>query len=100
MVSIVILTKNEEQDIDACLKSVQWSCDIHILDSGSTDRTIEIVSRYPVQIASHPFSSFGKQRNFALDNLLFKYDWILFLDADEAVTDKFKAAILESIENA
>lgn len=100
MVSIVVLTKDEEQDIDACLKSVQWSDDIHILDSGSIDKTIEIAKRYPVHITSHPFSSFGKQRNFALENLSFKYVWILFLDADEVATDKFKTAVLESISNA
>jgi glycosyltransferase involved in cell wall biosynthesis len=99
MVSVVVLTKNEERDINACLKSVLWSDDIHILDSGSTDKTIEIARGYPVNIISHPFSSFGKQRNFALDNLSFKYDWILFLDADEVVTDKFTAALRESITN-
>jgi glycosyltransferase involved in cell wall biosynthesis len=100
MISIVILTKNEERDINACLMSVQWADDIHILDSGSSDKTIEIASRFPVQVTSHPFSSFGKQRNFALENLSFKYDWILFLDADEVVTDKFKTAIQESVANA
>jgi glycosyltransferase involved in cell wall biosynthesis len=100
MVSIVILTKNEERDIDTCLKSIQWSNDIHILDSGSSDRTIEIANKYPVQIANHPFSSFGKQRNFALDNLMFKNEWILFLDADEIVTEKFQLALLKSVTTA
>ena len=100
MISIVILTKNEERDIDSCLKAIQWSDDIHILDSGSTDKTLELAIRYPVKIASHPFSSFGKQRNFALDNLPFKYEWILFLDADEVSTDEFHAALLESVSHA
>ena len=76
MISIVILTQNEEKDIDTCLKSVQWSDDIHILDSGSTDGTIEIARRYNVQIATNPFKSFGKQRNFALENLQYKNNWI------------------------
>jgi glycosyltransferase involved in cell wall biosynthesis len=100
MISIVILTKNEELDINACLMSIQWSDDIHILDSGSTDKTLEIVKQYPVKVSSNPFVSFGKQRNFALANLPFKYDWILFLDADEIVTEKFHAALIESVTHA
>ena len=72
MVSVVILTKNEETDLPACLQSIQWSDDIHILDSGSTDNTIEISKQFKAIVTSNPFESFGKQRNFALEKLPLK----------------------------
>lgn len=100
MISIVILTKDEEKDLPQALKSVQWSDDIHVLDSGSTDRTIEIAKEYGAVISSNPFKSFGQQRNHALDCLDIKNDWILFQDADEVVTDAFKDAMFKAIEEA
>lgn len=100
MISIVILTKNEEKDLPMALKSVTWSDDVHILDSGSTDKTLVIAEEYGAKVSSNPFKSFGQQRNYALDNIDIKYDWILFLDADEVVTDAFKNAIFSAIENA
>jgi glycosyltransferase involved in cell wall biosynthesis len=100
MISIIILTKNEEMDLPDCLHSVRWSDDVHILDSGSTDNTIHIAGLYGVNISVNPFVSFGQQRNFALDNLPLKYEWILFLDADEIVTEKFRDAMIEDIKNA
>src|SRR5258705_13621009 len=98
MISVVILTKNEEYDLPACLDSVKWCNDIYILDSGSTDKTIEIAKHYGVTISSNPFESFGKQRNFALDIFPIQNEWILFLDADEVVTDKFHRSIIEAIK--
>ncbi|SKB50950.1 glycosyltransferase family 2 protein [Dyadobacter psychrophilus] len=89
MISVVILTKNEEKDLPLCLASLRWSNDVHILDSGSTDRTVEIGIAHYAKIWYNDFESFGKQRNYALDNIHFRYDWILFLDADEIVTDDF-----------
>lgn len=100
MISIVILTKNEEKDLPMALNSVVWSDDIHILDSGSTDKTLKIAKEYGVIISSNPFKSFGQQRNYALDELKLKNEWILFLDADEVVTDLFKNAMFEAIKNA
>ncbi|WP_028295675.1 glycosyltransferase family 2 protein [Olivibacter sitiensis] len=100
MVSIIILTKNEEQDIDLCLKSIAWCDDIHVLDSGSVDKTIEIAEKYGAKIAFHPFESFGKQRNYALEHLNVKYDWVLFLDADERSTPAFRNALEVAISNA
>jgi glycosyltransferase involved in cell wall biosynthesis len=100
MISVVILTKNEEADLPDCLNSVSWSDDVHVLDSGSTDRTTEIARQQGVSISTNPFQSFGKQRNFALDHLIIRHDWILFLDADEIVTDTFKNALLKAISNA
>src|ERR1700712_1809960 len=98
MISVIILTKNEEHDLPACLESVSWSNDIHILDSYSTDNTLKIAEQYKTNISSHPFESFGKQRNFALDNLNIINDWILFLDADEVATEAFRVAIMEAIK--
>lgn len=100
MISVVILTKNEEQDLPYCLESLQWTDDIHVLDSGSTDRTLEIAESFGVQISFNRFKSFGKQRNFALDQLNIKYDWVLFLDADEVVTPAFEQAMKNSILEA
>ncbi|HEY6977153.1 MAG TPA: glycosyltransferase family 2 protein [Chitinophagaceae bacterium] len=100
MISVVILTKDEKLDLPACLKSLSWCDDVHVLDSGSTDGTIDIALDCGVRVWSNPFESFGKQRNFALDNLYILHEWILFLDADELVTEKFHYAITKATETA
>lgn len=99
MLSIVILTKNEEKDLPKCLDSLTWCDDVHVLDSGSSDRTLEIAFNKGAKISSNPFKSFGQQRNYALDNLKLN-DWILFLDADEVVTLEFKSSLLQVIQKA
>ena len=99
MISIVVLTKNEEKDLPACLQSVMWSDDIHVLDSGSTDKTIKIADDAGAHISVNTFISFGGQRNFALDHFTFKNEWIFFLDADEVVTEKFRVAMFKAINN-
>jgi glycosyltransferase involved in cell wall biosynthesis len=96
MISVIILTKNEEKDLPSCLESVAWSDDVHVLDSGSDDQTVAIARDYEAAVYVHPFESFGRQRNYALDHIPIKYDWILFLDADEIVTPAF----LNEMENA
>lgn len=100
MISVVILTKNEEQDLPACLDSLKWCDDVHILDSGSTDETLEVARKYRISISTNPFQSFGQQRNFALQNLPLKYEWIFFIDADEVVTPAFKKAITKATVEA
>lgn len=100
MVSVIILTKNEEKDLPICLRSLVWCDDIHVLDSGSTDDTVKIAEQFGVNIWYNPFKSFGKQRNFALDNLQIKYNWVLFIDADEVLTDKFTQALFDAIVNS
>ena len=100
MISIIILTKNEELDIRACLESIKWSDDIHLLDSYSTDKTVEIATAFGAKVTANSFESFGKQRNFALDFLDIRNSWVLFIDADEIVTDQFRLAILETTKKA
>lgn len=84
-ISVLILTKNEERDLPDCLASVQWSDDVHVLDSCSTDRTRSVAEAAGAQFTEHPFTGYSTQRNVGLA-LPFKYAWVLVLDADERMT--------------
>jgi len=87
-ISVIILTLNEEINIRACVASCEWCDDIHVLDSGSTDRTQEIAREMGAQVHYNAFKSFGEQRNWAIDNIPTKHKWIFHLDADERFTEK------------
>jgi len=100
MVSLIILTLNEEQDLPMCLNALKWCDDIHVLDSGSTDNTLKIAESYGACVHHNDFKSFGQQRNHALDSIKTKYNWVLFLDADEVVTSRFKDALHNTIVEA
>ncbi len=100
MISVVILTKDEEINISTCLKSVGWSDDIHVLDSGSTDRTVEIARDFGVRVWTNHFVSFAKQRNFALESIDIQHEWVLFLDADEVATPEFHREIKKAVKTA
>jgi glycosyltransferase involved in cell wall biosynthesis len=107
MISILIPTKNEEQDLPACLQSVAWCDDVHVYDSGSTDRTVEIALGVRGQITqrSHTESNsiFGgdeaAHKNWAMRNIPFKYQWVLHLDADERMTPELTHNVLEAVQN-
>jgi glycosyltransferase involved in cell wall biosynthesis len=92
-VSVLILTCNEEANLPACLDALSWCDDIVALDSGSTDRTVEISVEHGVRVLSRPFDSFAGQRNFGLDEGQFRHEWVLHLDADEIVTEAFAAEL-------
>ncbi|MGH8606970.1 MAG: glycosyltransferase family 2 protein [Gammaproteobacteria bacterium] len=85
-VSVVILTLNEESNMADCLDSCAWCDDVHVLDSGSKDRTMEISRRRGAKTYFNNFESFGKQRNWAIDNTSLRHDWVFHLDADERFT--------------
>ena len=85
MISVLILTRNEEQDLPGCLDSVSWCDDIHILDSESTDRTVEIAKERGAIVSTRRFDGWPSQRNAAM-KLPFKYKWVFILDADERST--------------
>ena len=97
MVSAIILTKNEAQDLPDCLESIAWIDDRIVVDSGSTDETVAIAEKHGARVFSNPFKSFADQRNWALDNSSPKHDWILFLDADERCTRAFENAVTAKI---
>jgi acetyltransferase-like isoleucine patch superfamily enzyme len=85
-VSVLILTLNEEINIRACIESCAWSDDVIVLDSGSEDRTVQIAESMGARVFHNPFESFGKQRNWAIDNIQAAHEWIFHLDADERFT--------------
>ncbi len=92
--SVIILTFNAEATLDATLASAaQVSDDIHVVDSGSSDGTLAIAEARGAHIVSHPFEDYGRQRNWAIDNLPLKYDWQLHLDADERLSPELSARI-------
>jgi len=86
MISVLILTRNEQQDLPDCLASVAWSDDIHIFDSFSTDDTLEIAKAAGAHVHQRPFDNYATHRNAALTTLPFKHPWLFILDADERPT--------------
>ena len=85
--TIVILTYNEEANLSYCLSSVQGVANrVLIVDSGSTDRTVEIARNYSAQVLSHPWQTYADQFNWALEQLESTDDWVMRLDADEVLT--------------
>lgn len=93
MISVLILTKNEEQDLPGCLESVAWSDDIHVLDSVSSDRTIEIAKAAGAQVTQRPFDNWAAHQNWAMANVPFRHPWVFYLDADERMTPELVAAV-------
>ncbi|MEG3436882.1 glycosyltransferase family 2 protein [Pannus brasiliensis CCIBt3594] len=96
MLSIYILTHNEEIDIADCIESALLSDDVIVVDSFSDDRTVEIASRYPVRVIQHKFESHGKQRTWMLENIPTKHDWVYLLEADERMTPELYAECLQA----
>ena len=99
MISVLILTRNEEQDLPACLASVAWCDDIHVFDSESTDRTAEIARSYGASVTAQTFQGYASQRNAALQ-LPFRHRWVLVLDADERPTAALCTEMREAVQKA
>ncbi|GAA5483687.1 glycosyltransferase family 2 protein [Haloferula sargassicola] len=93
-VSLLILTKNEEQDLPGCLKSVEWCDDVHLYDSCSTDRTAEIAAAAGAKVTQRRFDNWSAHQNWGLAHIPFKYPWVLYIDADERVSDGLRQAAL------
>lgn len=100
MLSVLILTKDEEADLPGCLASIPWCNDIHVIDSGSVDRTVEVAEEHGACVQVNAFQSFAQQRNWALDHCPVVHEWVLFLDADERSTPAFVEAVTTAISNA
>lgn len=89
--SVILITKNEAENIRACIESVAWADEIIVVDSGSTDDTVAISKQLGAQVHEHDWPGFGVQKNRALGYAT--KDWVLSLDADERVTPELRAEI-------
>lgn len=98
-VSAIILTFNEEKNLPECLASIAgWVDEIFVVDSGSTDATVQIAEKQGVQIIYHPFEDYSKQRNWTLDNLPIRNNWVLQLDADHRVTPELRDTLFKTFQ--
>jgi glycosyltransferase involved in cell wall biosynthesis len=87
LLSLIVLTKNEQANLPHCLASLEnLDAEVFVVDSGSSDRTVEIARESGCQVFEHPFENHAAQINWALQNLPIKTPWIMRLDADERLT--------------
>ena len=96
-VSVLILTKNEQQDLPGCLESVAWSDDIHVYDSFSTDRTVDIAKAFGATVTQRSFDNWASHQNWGLANLPFKHPWVFYIDADERMTPELVDAVITAV---
>ncbi len=92
-VSVIITTFNEEVNIADCIESVQWADEVLVVDSFSSDRTVEIAGQYPVQVLQRQYFGSAAQKNWSIDRVA--HDWVFILDADERVTEPLATEMLE-----
>jgi glycosyltransferase involved in cell wall biosynthesis len=93
-VSVLLLTLNEEINIDACLDSLHWSNDIVVFDSHSTDRTVSRACERGARVVQRPFDNWSAHQNWAVTNIEFRNPWVLYLDADERCDDELRAEVI------
>ena len=98
MISAVVLAKNEQKSLAMCLKSLSFCDEILVVDDYSTDNTVEVAKKQNAKVIEHSLNNnFGAQRNFAIEKV--NNDWILFIDADETVTQELRNEILSILSN-
>lgn len=95
--SVLVLTYNESVNLPGCLESVAFSDDVVVLDSHSSDDTVEIAGAHGAKVLEREFDNYAAQRNFGLAHD-FKHDWVLMLDADERIPDDFVQELSEVTE--
>lgn len=95
--SVIIITKNEGENIRACIESVNWADEIIVVDSGSSDATVEICRELGAQVHQHDWPGFGMQKNRALSYA--DHEWVFSIDADERVTSELRAQLINAMED-
>ena len=87
-VSVLVPIKNEAENLPRCLACVQWADEIFVVDSQSTDNSEQIAEQYGAKVVQFEFNgSWPKKKNWALEHLPFKNDWVFILDADEVLPE-------------
>lgn len=100
-VSVVVSVKNEEINLPKCLSKLKRFSELIVVDSGSTDKTQEIAREFGARIVNFKWNGkFPKKRNWTLQNITLKNEWVLFLDADEFVTEGFVNEVAEKINDS
>lgn len=95
-IEIVIPVKNEELNLPHTLESIyKWADKIWVVDSESTDKTCEIAKQYGAEVVVQPWLGYAKQKNWALENLPIKSDWVFILDADEVILPNLRDEMLK-----
>jgi glycosyltransferase involved in cell wall biosynthesis len=101
LLSVIILTHNEAANLPTCLGSLQpLNAEIFIIDSGSSDSTIEIANEFGCQVFTHPWENYAKQLNWGLENLPISTPWIMRLDADERLTSELADELTRTLPKA
>jgi glycosyltransferase involved in cell wall biosynthesis len=99
LVSVLIATRNEERNLPRCLEALEWVDEIVIVDSQSTDRTVEIAESHGAKVVQFRYQGgWPKKRQWALETFPLKNEWILVLDADEIMTPELREEIASAIE--
>jgi len=99
--SVIVPIKNEAANLPRCLGSVQWADEIFVVDSQSTDGSAEIAERHGAKVVQFRFNgTWPKKKNWALENLPFKNEWVFVLDADEALPGGAQKEIAEALAQA
>jgi len=93
MISVLILTLNEEANLPACLESVRYSDDLVVFDSFSSDHTVEIAKAAGARVIQRTFDNYAAQRNAALTEVTYRHPWVLMLDSDECLSPSLRAEI-------
>lgn len=99
-ISILVLTLNEEANVAGCLASVAWSDDVVVLDSFSSDRTVELAKAHGARVIQRRFDDYAGQRNFGLKDIDYRHAWVLMLDADERVPEALREEMLAAVRAA
>ena len=96
-ISVLVLTLNEAANLPACLAAVAWSDDVVVLDSLSQDETVAVAEGLGARVYQRAFDDFAGQRNYALDQIPFKHEGVLHLDADKIVTPALRAELAAAV---
>jgi len=100
-VSVLVATRNEERNLPRCLESLREAGEVYVIDSQSTDTTVAIAELYGAHVVQfHYRGGWPKKRQWALDSLPFSYEWVLLIDADEALTPELLEEITEAIQTS
>ncbi len=97
-ITVIIPTLNEEECIERCIRSALWADCVLVVDSFSTDRTVEIAQSLTPRVLLHKFEGYAAQKNWAIDQC--DTDWIMVLDADEVVSEELQQRILKVLSGA